>query len=143
LVRAVTTAMLALSRNASPRIALLQHKDEGTADSKKQKDWSHIFSDRVQQESVPVFSSWQLNERYYGELQGMDKAETAKKYGEDQVKLWRRSYDIPPPNGESLKMTAERTIPYFEKEIEPILKAGKSILVSAHGNSLRSIVMFL
>jgi len=97
----------------------------------------------VQQESVPVFSSWQLNERYYGELQGMDKAETAKKYGEDQVKLWRRSYDIPPPNGESLKMTAERTIPYFEKEIEPILKAGKSILVSAHGNSLRSIVMFL
>ncbi|MCE9597216.1 MAG: histidine phosphatase family protein [Spirochaetia bacterium] len=143
LMRAMTTAMLALSRNASPRIALMQHTDESTSDLKKQKDWSRIFSDKVQADSVPVFSAWELNERYYGELQGMDKTETAKKYGDDQVKLWRRSYDVPPPNGESLKMTAERTIPYYQKTIEPLLKQGKTILVSAHGNSLRSIVMFL
>jgi 2,3-bisphosphoglycerate-dependent phosphoglycerate mutase len=84
-----------------------------------------------------------LNERMYGDLQGLDKAETAKKYGEEQVKIWRRSYDIPPPNGESLKDTAERVIPYFEKEIVPKLKAGKNVVIAAHGNSLRALIMYL
>ncbi len=84
-----------------------------------------------------------LNERMYGDLQGLDKAETAKKYGEDQVKIWRRSFDIPPPNGESLKNTAERVIPYFESEIIPKLKAGKNVVIAAHGNSLRALIMYL
>jgi 2,3-bisphosphoglycerate-dependent phosphoglycerate mutase len=74
-------------------------------------------------------------------LQGLNKAETAKKFGEQQVHIWRRSYDIAPPNGESLKDTAARTLPYFYEKIVPELKAGKNVLVAAHGNSLRSIVM--
>ncbi|MFP6608840.1 MAG: 2,3-bisphosphoglycerate-dependent phosphoglycerate mutase [Deltaproteobacteria bacterium] len=84
-----------------------------------------------------------LNERHYGELQGLDKAETAEKYGAEQVHIWRRSYDVQPPGGESLEDTAARTLPYFEAKIVADLDAGRSILVSAHGNSLRSIVMKL
>lgn len=84
-----------------------------------------------------------LNERMYGDLQGLDKAETAKKYGDEQVKIWRRSFDIAPPNGESLKDTAARVIPYFEKEIAPKLRAGKNVVVAAHGNSLRALIMHL
>lgn len=82
-----------------------------------------------------------LNERHYGDLQGKNKAETAAEFGEAQVLLWRRSYDVPPPNGESLKDTAARSIPYFEAQIVPALEQGKNVLVAAHGNSLRSIVM--
>ena len=84
-----------------------------------------------------------LNERMYGDLQGLNKEETAKKFGTDQVKIWRRSYDIAPPNGESLKDTAARVIPYFEKEIIPKLKAGKNVVIAAHGNSLRALIMYL
>jgi 2,3-bisphosphoglycerate-dependent phosphoglycerate mutase len=84
-----------------------------------------------------------LNERMYGDLQGLNKAETVKKFGEEQVKIWRRSYDIPPPNGESLKDTAARVLPYFEKEIIPKLKAGKNVVIAAHGNSLRALIMYL
>ena len=84
-----------------------------------------------------------LNERMYGDLQGLDKQATAEKYGEEQVKVWRRSFDIPPPNGESLKDTAERVIPYFESEIIPKLKAGKNVVIAAHGNSLRALIMYL
>ena len=97
----------------------------------------------IKQEKFPIEKDQALNERHYGDLQGLNKAETAKKYGDKQVHIWRRSYDIAPPNGESLKDTAARTPPYFEKKIVPDLKAGKNILVSAHGNSLRSIVMKL
>ena len=97
----------------------------------------------IGQEKIPIEKDQALNERHYGDLQGLNKAETAKKYGDKQVHIWRRSYDIAPPNGESLKDTAARTLPYFEKKIVPDLKAGKNILVSAHGNSLRSIVMHL
>ncbi|MES2680252.1 MAG: 2,3-bisphosphoglycerate-dependent phosphoglycerate mutase [Bacteroidota bacterium] len=84
-----------------------------------------------------------LNERMYGDLQGLDKAATAEKYGEEQVKIWRRSFDIPPPNGESLKDTAARVLPYFESEIIPKLKAGKNVVIAAHGNSLRALIMYL
>jgi 2,3-bisphosphoglycerate-dependent phosphoglycerate mutase len=93
--------------------------------------------------TVPTIYNKALNERMYGDLQGLDKTETAKKYGEDQVKIWRRSFDIPPPNGESLKDTADRVIPYFKSEIEPKLKAGKNIVIAAHGNSLRALIMYL
>ena len=88
-------------------------------------------------------NDWRLNERNYGSLQGLNKAETAEEYGEEQVHIWRRSFDVAPPDGESLEMTAERTIPYFDEEIVPDLRDGKNVLVSAHGNSLRSIVMHI
>lgn len=97
----------------------------------------------IRQEQLPIVKDQALNERHYGDLQGLNKAETAKKFGESQVQIWRRSYDVAPPGGESLKDTAARTIPYFESKILPDLKAGKNVLVSAHGNSLRSIVMAL
>ena len=93
--------------------------------------------------AIPTVFDKALNERMYGDLQGLDKTETAKKYGDEQVKIWRRSYDIAPPNGESLKDTAARVLPYFEKEIAPKLKAGKNVVVVAHGNSLRALIMHL
>lgn len=92
---------------------------------------------------MPVICDQALNERHYGDLQGLNKAETAKKYGEEQVHIWRRSYDAAPPHGESLKDTAARTLPYFRRHILPDLKAGKNVIIAAHGNSLRSIVMEL
>jgi len=99
----------------------------------------------IGQVGIPILQDRALNERHYGDLQGLDKAETAKKYGDEQVKIWRRSYDIAPPGegGESLKDTAARTLPYFNGRIVPYLKAGQNVLVAAHGNSLRSIVMDL
>lgn len=90
---------------------------------------------------VPIVKDQALNERHYGELQGLNKEETARKFGKEQVHVWRRSYDIAPPGGESLKDTAARTLPYFKKKVLPDLKAGKNVLIAAHGNSLRSIVM--
>jgi 2,3-bisphosphoglycerate-dependent phosphoglycerate mutase len=92
---------------------------------------------------IPVFKSSALNERDYGDLQGLNKTATIKKYGETKVLDWRRSYQIAPPNGESLKDTYHRVIPYYLAEIEPKLKAGKTILIVAHGNSLRALVMYL
>ena len=97
----------------------------------------------IGQTDIPIEKDQALNERLYGDLQGLNKAETAKKYGEQQVKIWRRSYDTRPPGGESLKDTAERVLPYYEKHIRPQVLAGKTILVSAHGNSLRALVMHL
>ncbi len=115
--------------------------------------------------NVPVVEDWRLNERHYGGLTGLDKAETARIHGEDQVKVWRRSYDIPPPplergsewdfhddaryagqdipDTESLKTTLDRVLPYWDAEIAPRLKAGEDVLIAAHGNSLRAIVKHL
>ncbi|HJZ87640.1 MAG TPA: 2,3-bisphosphoglycerate-dependent phosphoglycerate mutase [Polyangia bacterium] len=91
----------------------------------------------------PVIRDQALNERHYGDLQGLNKAEMAKRYGAEQVKLWRRSYDVAPPGGESLEMTAKRTLPFFDRAIMGDLAQGKQVLVVAHGNSNRSIVMQL
>ena len=102
-----------------------------------------IVLDVLGQKGIPVEKDKALNERHYGELQGLNKDEMKRKFGEEQVKLWRRSYDVAPPKGESLKDTAARTLPYFKEKILPEVTAGKNILVSAHGNSLRSIVMAL
>lgn len=93
--------------------------------------------------NIPVTKDAALNERMYGDLQGLNKAETAAKYGDEQVHIWRRSFDIAPPNGESLKDTADRVIPYFEAKIAPKLRAGENILIAAHGNSLRALIMHL
>lgn len=117
---------------------------------------------------VPTYKNWRLNEKSYGALQGMNKAETAEKYGEDQVLLWRRSYDVRPPlietsddrhpshdrrydhlcaddktAGESLKDTYDRLLPFWHSDIAPAIKSGKSVIIAAHGNSLRSLVQFL
>lgn len=93
--------------------------------------------------TLPVQRSQSLNERHYGDLQGLNKAETAAQYGEAQVQLWRRSYDVAPPNGESLLDTRNRVEPYFNQHIAPALQAGQNVLIVAHGNSLRAIIMML
>lgn len=92
---------------------------------------------------LPITKDAALNERHYGDLQGLNKDEVAQTYGQEQFKLWRRSYDVAPPNGESLKMTQERVLPYYQQHILPLLKAGNNVLVVAHGNSLRALVMAL
>lgn len=94
-------------------------------------------------QSAPIIRDAALNERHYGDLQGLNKAQTAKRYGEAQVQLWRRSYDVAPPGGESLEMTSKRTLPFFDRVIGGDLSLGKNVLVVAHGNSIRSIVMKL
>lgn len=125
-----------------------------------------LILDEMDQMWIPVERAWELNERHYGALQGLDKAETAAKYGDDQVHIWRRSYDTPPPpldkdderhpchdpryanlpnppGTESLKITLDRVEPYWRERIAPQLRAGKDILISAHGNSLRALVKML
>ncbi|MBO4628266.1 MAG: 2,3-diphosphoglycerate-dependent phosphoglycerate mutase [Lachnospiraceae bacterium] len=127
-----------------------------------------IALDRMDRAWLPVVKSWKLNERHYGALQGLNKAETAAKYGEDQVKIWRRSYDVMPPAltdddersakkqemyrdvdpallpaNESLETTIERVIPYYEEVIKKDMEAGKRVIIAAHGNSLRALVKYL
>ena len=97
----------------------------------------------INQSDIPIIKDTALNERNYGSLAGLNKDDARKKWGEEQVHIWRRSYDIPPPDGESLKNTAERVLPYFNKEILPKVISGSNILIAAHGNSLRSLIMQL
>jgi 2,3-bisphosphoglycerate-dependent phosphoglycerate mutase len=127
-----------------------------------------IVLDEMDLMYIPIHNSWRLNERHYGSLQGLNKAETAAKYGEDQVKIWRRSYDVPPspldksdprypgqdrryndlseqelPLTECLKDTVARFLPYWHQEIAPVIKSGSSVIIAAHGNSLRALVKYL
>ena len=136
LVRAHMTLILAMLQHSSRKTPVFMHKGEG-----KLEEWSKIYSAEALEKTIPVYTAWELNERMYGELQGLNKAETAQKYGKEQVQIWRRSYDVAPPGGESLEMTAQRTIPYFEEEIIPHLREGRNVFIPAHGNSLRSIIM--
>lgn len=136
-MRALQTAMIAMAYNNHDKTPVVLH-NEG-----KMADWSKIYNKDMEEVMIPVIRDWHLNERYYGELQGKNKAETAAQYGDEQVHTWRRSYDVPPPNGECLKDTAARTLPFFKETILPKLQDGQNILISAHGNSLRSIVMYL
>ena len=116
-------------------------------------DTMNIVLNIIDQKNLPLERDKALNERHYGALQGLNKADIGKQYGDDQLKIWRRSYDVPPPKAvtdlnpdgmsESLKDTAARTLPYFDAKIIPDILAGKNVLVAAHGNSLRSIVMQL
>jgi 2,3-bisphosphoglycerate-dependent phosphoglycerate mutase len=92
---------------------------------------------------IPIIKNEALNERHYGSLAGLNKDDARKKWGEEQVHIWRRSFDIPPPDGESLKDTADRVLPYFETEIMPKVISGSSVLIAAHGNSLRALIMKL
>jgi 2,3-bisphosphoglycerate-dependent phosphoglycerate mutase len=102
-----------------------------------------IILEEIGRPDLPVIRDRALNERNYGQLQGLNKAEIVKQYGDAQVAIWRRSYDVAPPGGESLKDTVRRVIPYYKKEIEPLLKKGENVLVVAHGNSLRALMMHL
>ena len=110
-------------------------------DSGRMKDWGN-FED-LSQDDIPVFVSEKLNERYYGELQGYNKEEAIKKYGEEKVRLWRRSWNEAPPGGESLKDVSARTTPFFKKYIAGALKEGKNVLVVASHNSLRAVAKYL
>ncbi len=127
---------------------------------------NHVLEE-MDREWLPVIKTWKLNERHYGALQGLNKAETAAKYGEDQVKIWRRSYDVKPPaladddernaklqpmyrdvdpallpNNESLETTVERAVPFFNEVVKADMKAGKRVIIAAHGNSLRALVKY-
>ena len=102
-----------------------------------------IILEGINQTHINVIKNQALNERNYGSLAGLNKDDARKKWGEEQVHIWRRSFDIPPPEGESLKNTAERVLPYFNEEIMPKIKNGSNILIAAHGNSLRALIMEL
>ena len=114
-----------------------------TSSLERAKKTGDIILSCMDQSNIEVVSDSALNERDYGELTGMNKDEARKNFGESQVQIWRRSYDMPPPGGESLKNTFERVLPYFNKYIHPRLSNGESILITAHGNSLRSLVKHL
>ena len=107
------------------------------------QETGEIILNQFEKEKITKTRSQNLNERDYGDLSGLNKDEAKKEWGEDQVHIWRRSFDIPPPGGESLKDTADRVLPYFEEEIKPLVEQGNNILICAHGNSLRSLIMSL
>jgi len=131
------------ARAAGEKLKAFRFDRAYTSVLKRAIDTLRIVLEITGQTNVPTEQDQALNERMYGDLQGLNKAETAQKYGEQQVKIWRRSYDVPPPGGESLKDTAERVLPYYERRIRPEILAGKTIIVAAHGNSLRALVMQL
>ena len=114
-----------------------------TSDLFRAQETGRLILEQMNQTGIQVIEDQSLNERNYGDLAGLNKDEAREKWGEEQVHIWRRSFDVPPPGGESLKNTAERVLPYFELEIMPKVKEGLNILVAAHGNSLRALVMEL
>ena len=141
------------ARRGAALITGLRFDRAFTSALQRAQETLRIILGAIGQPDVPVEYHAALNERHYGALQGLNKAETAKKYGEEQVHIWRRSYDVPPPKertdwnpdgiSESLQDTAARTLPYFKRVILPLVHQGRTILVVAHGNSLRAIVMEL
>lgn len=140
LIRAIETAIVCLTECdeiRGGRIPYIWH-DPAEPDW---HGWDAHIGDPDQE--LKIIRSPALDERYYGDLQGLNKLEMAQKFGEQQVHQWRRSYDVRPPGGESLADTVSRTVPFFEQAIIPELQAGKNVLVAAHGNSLRSILMFI
>ncbi|MDC3236368.1 2,3-bisphosphoglycerate-dependent phosphoglycerate mutase [Candidatus Poseidoniaceae archaeon] len=146
LIRAQMTAMLALSQHQSGKTPIFHYENSGDSSNSnegKMAAWAQMNEQADTSQILPVYASWNLNERMYGDLQGLNKQETRDKFGDEQVKIWRRSYDVPPPNGESLELTAQRTLPYLSSSILPSIDAGKNVFVAAHGNSLRSIIMEL
>ena len=114
-----------------------------TSDLFRAQETGRLILEQMNHADIQVIKDQSLNERNYGDLAGLNKDEAREKWGEKQVHIWRRSFDVPPPGGESLKNTAERVLPYFKREIMPKVKEGLNILVAAHGNSLRALVMEL
>ena len=114
-----------------------------TSDLFRAQETGRLILEQINQKDIDIIQDQSLNERNYGDLAGLNKDEAREKWGEEQVHIWRRSFDVPPPGGESLKNTAERVLPYFEREIMPKVKKSLNILIAAHGNSLRALVMHL
>ncbi|KAJ1398640.1 Phosphoglycerate/bisphosphoglycerate mutase, active site [Sesbania bispinosa] len=112
LIRAQMTAMLAMTQHCQKKVPIIIHNE-----SEKTTTWTQVYSEKTSKQSIPVITAWQLNERMYGELQGLNKQETAERYGKEKVHEWRRSYDIPPPKGESLEMCSERAVAYFKDSV--------------------------
>uniref|UniRef100_A0A0E0PV93 phosphoglycerate mutase (2,3-diphosphoglycerate-dependent) n=1 Tax=Oryza rufipogon TaxID=4529 RepID=A0A0E0PV93_ORYRU len=152
LIRAQMTAMLAMMQHRRKKVVhlaaakcfcnhhvpIIVHNE-----SEQAHLWSQVYSEETRKQSIPVITAWQLNERIIPTKRALNKQETADRFGNEQVHKWRRSYDIPPPNGESLEMCAERAVAYFKEHVVPQLTAGKHVMIAAHGNSLRSIIMQL
>lgn len=140
LIRAIETAIVCLTECDEVRagkIPIIQH----AADDPDWHGWNKYDGDPNLE--IPIVPATALDERYYGDLQGLNKAETAEKYGKEQVQIWRRSFSEKPPGGESLEDTLKRTVPFFKERILTHLKHGDNVLIAAHGNSLRSIIMEL
>ncbi len=141
LIRAQETLYEILRKNKYAKIYLRVHEEK-----KNYLYYNNINKEvieEIENEVVKIFTSEALNERYYGDLQGLNKDDMKKKVGEEKVHIWRRSFDVPPPNGESLKDTIERVKPYFDSRIKPLILEGKTVIISAHGNSLRAVTKFL
>lgn len=139
LFRAIETAIIILTEVddiCDGRIPIIKHDED-----EDWHGWDKYNGDPEQE--LPVYTTAALDERYYGELQGLNKTETAVKFGKEQVHLWRRSYDVAPPGGESLADTVKRTVPFFRDRILKHLMVGDNVLIAAHGNSLRSIMKYL
>jgi 2,3-bisphosphoglycerate-dependent phosphoglycerate mutase len=140
LIRAIETATICLTERddiCGGKIPIIKH-EQSDADW---RGWDNYDGNRA--EELPVFTNAALDERFYGDLQGLNKTDTAAKYGQEQVQAWRRSYSVRPPGGESLEDTQQRVVAYFNSRILPHLIAGDNVLIAAHGNSLRSIIMVL
>lgn len=140
LIRAIETAMICLTERddiCGGKTPIIKHE----ATDADWHGWDKYEGDQAAE--LPIFCNAALDERFYGNLQGLNKAETAVKYGVEQVQEWRRSYSTRPPGGESLEDTQKRVVAYFDKRILPHLQQGDNVLVAAHGNSLRSIIMRL
>lgn len=134
LARTIQTALILLSKLQTQKTPVVIHSKG------KMKKWSN-YANNIQ--IIPIIQNKALNERYYGQLQGLNKKEVGHKYGEEQLKLWRRSYDVSPPQGESLKNNLERTLPFFKEKIILDLKNNKNVLIVAHGNSIRAITKYI
>jgi 2,3-bisphosphoglycerate-dependent phosphoglycerate mutase len=140
LIRAIETAMICLTERdeiCGGKIPIIKHE----ATDQDWHGWDRYDGNPA--EELPIFTNAALDERFYGDLQGLNKAETAKKYGDEQVREWRRSYSVRPPGGESLEDTQKRVVAYFGSRILSHLQQGDNVLIAAHGNSLRSIIMKL
>lgn len=136
LIRAIETLLLVLSQNQERKTPVFVPEGE------REKEWGEHYQPDPSRE-IPVYRALALNERYYGDLQGLNKLDSARRWGIDQVELWRRSYEQAPPGGESLKDTVERVTPFLKETIFPYLMKNRNVLVTAHGNILRAIVMIL
>jgi 2,3-bisphosphoglycerate-dependent phosphoglycerate mutase len=136
LIRAIETLLLVLSENQERKTPIFMPEGE------RERQWGGHYQPDPSRE-IPVYRTLALNERYYGDLQGLNKGDTAERWGIDQVQLWRRSYEQAPPGGESLKDTVERVTPFLKEAIFPHLMKDRHILITAHGNILRAIVMVL
>lgn len=135
MIRAIHTLNIILSENRDNRTPIIYHED----DIEMKKREKH----KSKNSEIRIYQTKALAERFYGALQGLNKEETAKKYGKEKVHEWRRSYDIRPPKGESLKDTLNRVLPYWRKKISKDIMKGKTVLIVAHGNSLRAIVKYI